>query len=227
MPTVRQNLIMVLLMTFMISCVMSVWFTWQMAGFTPVFFASWAQHFFPTYIVVLPTVLLVAPIAQSLSQIINNFLESANVGQKTRSIALEAWSYNAMGHRGEGFAKWYEMLAPDVAVTIPLGPFRGENHSLATARKIYDAISVSSPNTIYDGPLRITESEQTVVIEFESHGIIDSHPYRNRIAASYDIRNGKVAAYREYFGDIDPVIVSFTNGLARPGSTRKKLAVRP
>jgi ketosteroid isomerase-like protein len=102
---------------------------------------------------------------------------------------------------------------------MPLGPFRGENNGIETARRIYDQIAQATPRLIYEPPLRVTQTNDTVVIEFADHGTIASMPYRNIIAASFDIKDGKVAAYREYFGDIDPAAVAMmtASGLAKAG----------
>lgn len=132
-------------------------------------------------------------------------------------IAREAWRRNAHGHAGGDFGSWYEMLADDVVVTMPLGPYRGENRGIATARAIYQAIAAAEPRLVYEEPLRISEAGSTVVIEFADHGTIAGAPYRNRIAASFDVRDGKIAAYREYFGDIDPAVFALMAGATTNG----------
>jgi ketosteroid isomerase-like protein len=208
----RQGLIMVIVMTTMMGFVMSAWFTHQLVGFGPEFFGAWAERYFSTYMIVLPTVLVVSPIAQWLAGKINTRLDAASLVKSSRNTALQAWQYNAEGHRGEGFDKWLAALSENVSITMPLGQFRGENTGIARARQIYDAIAHASPKLIYEKPLRISESDNTVVIEFDDHGTIAGYPYRNRIAASFDIKDGKVAAYREYFGDIDPAVVAMMNG---------------
>ena len=60
----RQTLFMILAMTIMMGVIMSGIFTWQAIGFAPNFVSIWASRFVSTYIIVLPTVLLVSPIAQ-------------------------------------------------------------------------------------------------------------------------------------------------------------------
>ena len=132
-------------------------------------------------------------------------------------VAREAWRRNAHGHGAGDFGPWYEMLADDVVITMPLGPYRGENNGIATARAIYEAIAAAQPRLVYEEPLRVSEAGSTVVIEFDDHGTIAGIPYRNRIAASFDVRAGKVAAYREYFGDIDPAVVALMTGATRDG----------
>ncbi len=215
----RHGLIMVLVMTTLMGFVMSAWFTHQAIGFSSDFLRSWASRYLSTYMIVLPTVLVVSPLAQWIAKTINARLDAAPAVKNPRQIALRAWQHNAQGHRGEGFDEWLAMLSNDVVITMPLGAFRGENRGIAAARKIYEAIASASPKLIYEKPLRISESDNTVVIEFDDHGTIAGYPYRNRIAASFDIQNGKVAAYREYFGDIDPAVVAMMSNSSNLSTT--------
>lgn len=212
----RRTLLMILFMTIMMGLILSAIFTWQDGGFREGFVAAWLERFISTYAIVLPTVLVVSPIAQWAAGRFDQALSpKAPNGATPREIALAAWRANAAGHAGEDFAPWLDALADDVRITMPLGPFRGETIGKSGAAKIYAAIASAEPRLIYEKPLRVTEHGDTVVIEFDDHGAIARMAYRNRIAASFDIRNGKVAAYREYFGDIDPAIVAMMNGAAR------------
>jgi Protein of unknown function (DUF2798) len=213
----RQSLIMILLMTVMIGLAISAWMTYQATGMNASFLSAWLQRFLSTYIIVLPTVLVVSPFAQWLAKKIDSSFDAKDDVTNPRLIALEAWDKNARGHRGEGFQGWYEMLSSSVSITMPLGPFRGESKGIATARQIYESIAGASPRLVYEKPLRVSQGDNTVVIEFDDHGTIAGYPYRNRIAASFDIKDGKVAAYREYFGDIDPAVVAMMN--SAPAST--------
>jgi ketosteroid isomerase-like protein len=212
----RQSLIMVVVMTTMMGFVMSAWFTYQSVGFSPDFLSAWAKRYLSTYMIVLPTVIVVSPIAQWIAKQINSRLDEMPLASGLRNVALQAWAHNAQGHRGEGFDQWYASLSENVSITMPLGSFRGENRGIAAAKKIYEAIAAASPKLVYEKPLRISESENTVVVEFDDHGTIAGYPYRNRIAASFDIKDGKVTAYREYFGDIDPAVVAMMNGATAP-----------
>ena len=68
MTGARQTLFMILTMTFLMGVIMSAIFTWQAMGFGPGFVGVWAGRFVSTYIIVLPTVLLVSPIAQRFAR---------------------------------------------------------------------------------------------------------------------------------------------------------------
>jgi ketosteroid isomerase-like protein len=141
---------------------------------------------------------------------VGNSAEEAVAGPP--SVAMEAWRRNALGHATGDFEPWLSMLTDDVLISMPVGPFRGDNHGIAAAREIYRAIADAKPRLVYEAPTRVSNSGATVVVEFDDHGTIAGVAYRNRIAASFDVRGGQIAAYREYFGDIDPAVVRMMNG---------------
>jgi Protein of unknown function (DUF2798) len=63
----RQSILMILIMTLLIGLILSGVFTWQAQSFSTGFLSAWLGRFANTYIIVLPTVLIVAPIAQRSS----------------------------------------------------------------------------------------------------------------------------------------------------------------
>jgi hypothetical protein len=71
----RHTVIVIFLMTTMMGFVMSAYFTWQAVGFSSGFIEAWASRYFSTYMVVLPTVLVVSPIAQKLAQTITDWFD--------------------------------------------------------------------------------------------------------------------------------------------------------
>jgi ketosteroid isomerase-like protein len=212
----RQTLFMILAMTFLMGIILSGIFTWQAIGLGAGFFAEWAGRFVSTYVIVLPTVLLVSPVAQRFARWLNGVLGPPRQ-PSPHDVALDAWRANAAGHSGADFGPWLASLAKDVSIWMPLGAFRGENSGQDRAAEIYGAIAAASPRLTYEAPFRVSTTGQTVVLEFEDHGTIAGMPYRNRIAASFDIKYGKVAAYREYFGDIDPAIVAMMTAQSNAG----------
>lgn len=205
----RQNLLMILLMTLLMGLILSAVFTLQDSRSSEGFLEAWMMRFWSTYIIVLPTVFVVAPVAQFVSRWLDAFLGRA---PSAELIALTAWRANAAGHAGKGFDAWLASLADDVSVSMPVGAFRGETIGKAEVSRIYAAIEAAQPRLVYEEPFRVSVSGSCVVIEFADHGTIAGMPYRNRIAASFDIKDGKVHAYREYFGDIDPEIIRMMSG---------------
>lgn len=208
-PRYRDTVVMMLVMTLLMGVVLSAVFTWQADGIGADFATRWFDRFVSTWIVVLPTVLLVAPVAQRiatwLGERLFSGLRAPAVGP--REIVLEALRHSERGHRGEGFEDWYRMLDERVAITLPIGSFRGMNIGIERAREIYEDIAAASPRLTYE-IRRVAELGDTVVVEFDSHGTIAGMTYSNRIAGSFDVHDDRILAYREYFGDIDPKIVA-------------------
>lgn len=119
------------------------------------------------------------------------------------SIARRAWEALAEGHRSGDFTRYVAMLSADYSFSIPVGPFRGMHRGLERAQAFFDAVAAANPHLTYREPLRICAAHNTVVIEFDDDGDFGGVTYRNRIVASFDIEDGLVTAYREYFGDVD------------------------
>jgi ketosteroid isomerase-like protein len=207
-PRYRDTVLMMLVMTVLMGGALSAVFTWQAGGFGADFLSRWFTRFVSTWIVVVPTVLLVAPLAQRIAAWLGRrlFANEHSPAASPRDIVLEALGHNARGHRGEGFDGWYRMLDDRISITLPIGAFRGENLGIERAREIYEAIAAASPRLTYE-IRHVVELGDTVMVEFDSQGSIAGVPYRNRIAGSFDVRDGRVVAYREYFGDVDEAII--------------------
>jgi uncharacterized membrane-anchored protein YitT (DUF2179 family) len=73
----RDTLIMTILMTIMMGLSLSFVFTWQAMGFGAGFITTWLSRFANTYVVVLPTVLVVSPIARLMTMKIGRMLDGA------------------------------------------------------------------------------------------------------------------------------------------------------
>lgn len=117
--------------------------------------------------------------------------------------ALFAFKYLAEGHKAGSFDNYLSLLTDDFIFYAPAGALRGKNVGKQRAREFYDTITAAKADFVFSEPLRVTANGDTVVIEFTDEGTIMGFPYFNRIAASFDIKDGKIYGYREYFGDID------------------------
>lgn len=125
------------------------------------------------------------------------------MAQNNLDTALLAFSYLAEGHKDGNFNNYINLLTDDYTFYAPAGAFRGMNVGKAKAIEFYNAITAAKADFVFSEPIRITANADTVVIEFTDEGTIMGIPYFNRIAASFDIKDGKVYGYREYFGDVD------------------------
>lgn len=119
------------------------------------------------------------------------------------ATARRAWEALAKGHKSGDFSMFLEMLTDDYTFYMPVGEFRGRNVGRECAAELYKQISAAKPELTFAEPLRICIGGNTVVFEFEDAGNLAGAPYRNRIAASFDVRGEQVCGYREYFGELD------------------------
>ncbi len=115
-------------------------------------------------------------------------------------------AHQAFGHFTHGLAtgEWelfLDMLTDDFTFWFPLKPYLGLNVGKQKAREFFQYVSETfSEGIIVTSLERVTSNETTVVFEFRDEGLLRGEPYKNRLAVSFDVREGKICSYREYFG---------------------------
>jgi ketosteroid isomerase-like protein len=93
------------------------------------------------------------------------------------------------------------MMTDDFTVFFPRGEFQGETKGKERSMKFFKYVSDTFNQSFkVTEVLRITANETTIVIELRDEAVIRGNPYKNRVALSWDIRDDKISAYREYFG---------------------------
>jgi ketosteroid isomerase-like protein len=93
------------------------------------------------------------------------------------------------------------LLTEDFAFWFPVGTYHGLNVGKERAQDFFLYVSEMFGQTIRLTSLeRVTSNETTVVFEFRDEGMMQSEPYKNRIAISFDVRGDQICGYREYFG---------------------------
>jgi ketosteroid isomerase-like protein len=127
----------------------------------------------------------------------------STTAQNNIETALLAFKYLAEGHKAGTFDNYINLLTDDYTFYAPVGEYRGKNVGKERAKAFYDDITAAKADFTFSEPLRVTSNGDTVVIEFTDEGTIMGQQYFNRIASSFDIKDGKIYSYREYFGDID------------------------
>lgn len=114
-------------------------------------------------------------------------------------------AYRAFGHFEQGLAtgEWQafiNMLADDFTFWFPVGPYQGLNVGKERAIAFFQYVSESFSASLTLSLDRVTSNETTVVFEFRDEGLLLGQPYKNRVAVSFDVRDDRICAYREYFG---------------------------
>ena len=133
-------------------------------------------------------------------------------------VATRALAGFARSAKTGDFSGFVELLADDVEFRIPVGEPKRYDGRAATVAYL-DIFKTADADLDYEPPFRTTRAGNTVVFEYEDHGRLKGAPYRNTIAISLDIRDGRIAAYREYWGEVDTSALKRL-GVLEPGASR-------
>lgn len=116
-------------------------------------------------------------------------------------VAKKAFSQLSHGLTTGDWNPLLDMLTDDFTFWFPMGQYHGLNHGKERMKEFLQYVSETFDEGITVTSIeRITSNETTVVFEFCDEGMMRGEPYKNRVAASFDVRGDKICAYREYFG---------------------------
>jgi ketosteroid isomerase-like protein len=119
------------------------------------------------------------------------------------TLAVGLRGFEAFKH-GLAKGEWQDFLAlltDDFAFYFPQGKYQGLHCGKAQAEEFFKYVSeLFSSGIEVTELLHVTASEERIVFEFRDEGSLRGQPYKNRVAISWDIRDGMIAGYREYFG---------------------------
>lgn len=139
------------------------------------------------------------------------FLESNAVSTQegVLEIAQRAWKALAYGFKNQDFTAFLDLLSEDYTFWLPYGPMANQNQGKDKALEYYKMASSNGTRLSFREPYRTYVSGNSVMFEFEDDGTIMNKAYRNRLAYSFDIRDGKICGSREYWGMVDRDFVNF------------------
>lgn len=121
--------------------------------------------------------------------------------QKTLEVGQKAFSHLSHGLKTGEWDEFLNMLTDDFTFWFPMGRYHGLNSGKPKAKEFLEYVSQSFAEGLSITSVeRVTSSDTTVVFEFLDEGKLQGEPYKNRVAASFDIRGDKICGYREYFG---------------------------
>lgn len=121
---------------------------------------------------------------------------------ETLRIAKDAFQDFSRGLASGDWSPFLDRLSEDFTFWFPAGPFKGLNTGKEKAREFFSSVSQVFPGGLTLTVQQIVSSATTVIFEVRSQGSMLGHPYQNLTAISFDIRDGKICAYREYLGVI-------------------------
>lgn len=122
------------------------------------------------------------------------------------TIAHQAFDCFAQGWKTGDFQPFLDMLAEEVTFWYPYGQYRGKFSGQEGKAKLVAKClehSEAGDRLVFQSPHHMTQSDTTVMFEFECEGTIENEPYQGRIAIALDIHDNKISGFREYFGDVD------------------------
>ncbi len=124
----------------------------------------------------------------------------AEMQPDTMEVAQRAFGHFTQGLGTGDWNQFLGMLTEDFTFWFPVGPYHGLNVGKERADEFFKYVSEAFSQGLSVTLDRITSNETTVVFEFRDEGLLRGEPYKNRIAVSFDVRDDKICAYREYFG---------------------------
>jgi ketosteroid isomerase-like protein len=127
--------------------------------------------------------------------------EALRIGRIGLQRFREGWATGA-------WRPFLELLAPSFVQRAPIGPLRGKDVGLDEARRHFRSLTLLGARLQLGEPFRVAASESGATFELEVTGELYGLPYRNRLALSFDVADGRITGLREYFGDLDPAILA-------------------
>lgn len=118
----------------------------------------------------------------------------------TLTIAKIAFQEFSHGLSSGDWSLFLGRLSEDFTFWFPAGPFQGWNRGRERAGAFFALVSVMFPEGLTLTVQQVTSNATTVVFEVRSQGILSGQPYENQAAIAFDVKDDKIASYREYLG---------------------------
>jgi len=122
----------------------------------------------------------------------------------TRALATKAFDAFTQGLGTGNWQAFFDLMSDDFTFTFPTGKYLGTHAGKATAMEFFGYVSKVYPEGLKVTLDKVTVDGSTAIFEFRDEGTLvlpsGRQPYKNRVAVSMDFKDGKLVAYREYFG---------------------------
>ena len=123
----------------------------------------------------------------------------------TLTTARKAFDLFAQGWTTGNFDPYIALLADEMTFWFPVGTHRGKFEGVAGRQqmiaKCRDHEAAGDRLTLH-APDYVSTDGTSVIFEFESDGLYGGKPYKGHNAIAFEIQDGKVIGFREYFGDL-------------------------
>lgn len=118
----------------------------------------------------------------------------------TLTIAKIAFQDFSHGLSSGDWSLFLDHLSEDFTFWFPAGPFQGWNHGRDRAKDFFALVAVMFPDGLTLTVQQVTSNATTVIFEVRSQGVLSGQPYENQAAIAFDVKDDKIASYREYLG---------------------------
>lgn len=127
------------------------------------------------------------------------------MAETVETTALRAFKLFAKGWESGDFEPYIALLGEEMNFWFPTGVHRGKFSGVAGRKqmvaKCHDHTVAGDRLTLHP-PQYVMSNGSSVIFEFESEGLYAGKPYRGHNAIAFEVREGKIIGFREYFGDL-------------------------
>lgn len=123
------------------------------------------------------------------------------VKQATAIFEAQAAAHNNQGDESK-LEAFFAMLHPEMKWRFPMGKYAGDHEGSPSFIEFFRyAADFFQNNIVYYLDQVFFDGEDTVAFRFHDEATkADGTPYQANVCIMYTIKDGKLAAYREYFG---------------------------
>ncbi|MEL6555593.1 MAG: nuclear transport factor 2 family protein [Cyanobacteria bacterium J06621_11] len=121
------------------------------------------------------------------------------------ATARKAFDLFAQGWATGNFDLYIALLAEEMTFWFPMGTHRGKFSGAEGRQEMIAKCrdhEAAGDRLTFSSPHYALSDESSVIFEFESEGLYAGEPYKGHNAIAFEVKDGKVVGFREYFGDL-------------------------
>ncbi|MEO0535239.1 MAG: nuclear transport factor 2 family protein [Cyanobacteria bacterium P01_A01_bin.123] len=122
-----------------------------------------------------------------------------------QATARKAFDLFAQGWINGDFNPYIDLLADEMTFWFPMGKHRGKFSGVEGRQQMIAKCrdhEAAGDRLTFHPPNYVLTDGTSVIFEFESEGLYGGEPYKGHNAIAFEIQDGKVIGFREYFGDL-------------------------
>ncbi|MDB9529297.1 nuclear transport factor 2 family protein [Oscillatoria sp. CS-180] len=121
------------------------------------------------------------------------------------ATARQAFDLFAQGWTTGDFEPYIAMLAEEMTFWFPTGTHRGQFSGVAGRQEMIAKCrdhTIAGDRLTLHPPTYTHTNGTSVMFEFEADGLYGGNPYKGHNAIAFEVSDGKIVGFREYFGDL-------------------------